>query len=116
MYGEVKNIGTLVSTGSISELIDPIMRLADPPKEFKSLVKFINANSEMLADSRMIFAAVPARAGLPNAFVAIELASAEDAAKFEPKLKGILPTILPTPEPTPVRAHEGSVAEGLDDR
>src|SRR5881394_1533850 len=42
MYGEVKNVGTLVSTGSIAELIDPVMKLADPPKEFKTLVKFIN--------------------------------------------------------------------------
>src|SRR5205814_5953445 len=39
IYGEVKNVGTLVSTGSIAELIDPVMKLADPPKEFKTLVK-----------------------------------------------------------------------------
>src|SRR5712691_5186305 len=34
IYGEVKNVGQLVSSGSIAELIDPIMRLASPPKEF----------------------------------------------------------------------------------
>jgi hypothetical protein len=101
IYGEVKNVGTLVSTGSLSELIDPIMKLADPPKEFRSLVKFINANAEMLADSRLAFASWPARPGIPRAFFAIELATPEDAIKFEPKLNRLLPTLLPTPTPTP---------------
>jgi len=109
IYGEIKNVGTLVSTGSIAELIDPITKLADPPKEFKALVKFINANAEMLADSRLVFATWPARAEIPNAFVAIELASAEDAAKFEPKLNRLLPTLLPTPTPTPSPVEEKPV-------
>lgn len=107
-YGEIKNVGTLFSTGSIAELIDPVMKLADPPKEFRELIKFINANAEMLADSRLIFAGWPARAGIPNAFVVIELASPEDAAKFEPKLNRLLPTILPTPRPTPSPGEEKS--------
>lgn len=101
IYGEVKNVGTLATTGSLAELIDPVMKLADPPKEFKTLVKFINANAETLADSRLLFATWPARPGVPNAFVVIELASSEDAVKFEPRLNRVLPTILPTPTPTP---------------
>lgn len=111
VYGEIKNVGTLVSTGSMSELIDPIMSLADPPKEMKALVKFINANAEMLADSRLVFASWPARAGIPKAFVAIELASPEDAVKFEPKLNRLLPTIIPTPTPTPEPTEEKSPAD-----
>ena len=101
VYGEVKNVGTLVHSGAFAELIDPVMKLADPPKEFKTLVKFLNTNAETLANSRLVFATWPARAGVPNAFFVIELASAEDAAQFEPKLNRVLPTILPTPTPTP---------------
>src|SRR2546427_8285364 len=102
LYGEVRNVGQLLSTGGAGEIVDPIMKLADPPKEFKSLVKFLNANAEMLAGSRLMFATWPAKVGLPNAFVAIELSSPEDAAKFEPKLNRLLPILLPTPTPTPV--------------
>jgi hypothetical protein len=113
VYGEVKSVGTLVSTGSIAELIDPIMKLADPPKEFKTLVKFINNNAEALADARLCFAAWPARPGVPNAFFVIELATAEDAEKFEPKLNRVLPTILPTPTPTPAEQPAKSKADAV---
>jgi len=102
IYGEVRNVGQLLSTGGAGDIVDPIMKLADPPKEFTSLIKFLNANAEMLAGSRLMFATWPAKAGIPNAFVAIELSSAEDAAKFEPKLNRLLPILLPTPTPTPV--------------
>lgn len=103
IYGELKNVGTLVHSGAFAELIDPVMKLADPPKEFKTLVKFINSNAETLANSRLVFATWPARAEIPNAFFVIEMATAEDAAQFEPKLNRVLPIILPTPTPTPTQ-------------
>ena len=101
VYGEVRNVGQLLSTGGAGEIIEPIMKLADPPREFTALVKFLNANADTLAASRLMFATWPARTGIPNAFVVIELASAEEAVKFEPKLNRLLPLILPTPTPTP---------------
>jgi|GEM_PF-401420 len=101
VYGEVRNVGTLLSTGGAGEIVDPILKLADPPKEFTALIKFLNANAEMLAGSRLMFATWPARPGIPNAFVAIEMSSPEDAIKFEPKLNRLLPMLLPTPTPTP---------------
>ncbi len=101
VYGEVRNVGTLLSTGGAGEIVDPILKLADPPKEFTALIKFLNANAEMLAGSRLMFATWPARTGIPNAFVAIEMSSPEDAIKFEPKLNRLLPVLLPTPTPTP---------------
>jgi hypothetical protein len=110
VYGEVKNVGTLVHTGAFAELIDPVMKLADPPKEFKTLVKFINNNAETLANARLVFATWPAQPGVPNALFVIEMTSAEDAAQFEPKLNRMLPSILPTPRPTPAPAEEKPAA------
>jgi len=110
VYGEVKNVGTLVHSGAFAELIDPVMKLADPPKEFRTLVKFVNTNAETLASSRLVFASWPAQPNLPSAFFVIELASADDAAKFEPKLNKVLPAILPTPTPSP-SASPGSSDE-----
>ena len=106
MYGEVRNIGQLMSTGGVGEIVDPIVKLADPPQEFKSIIKFLKTNSEALATARLLFATWPARNDVPDAFVAIEFATNDEAAKFAPKLETFLPTVLPpvtdpTPPPTP---------------
>jgi hypothetical protein len=102
MYGEVRNIGTLMSSGGAGEIVDPIIKLADPPEQFKSIIKFLKTNSEALATARLQFATWPVRSDLPYAFVAIEFATNEEAAKFSPRLETFLPTVLPpVPEPTP---------------
>ena len=112
LYGEVRNIGQLMSTGGAGEIVDPIIKLADPPKEFNSIIKFLKTNTEALASARLLFAAWPARTDVPNAFVAIEFSSAEEASKFAPKLEKFLPTVLPpvpdpTEEPSPAKAKLG---------
>jgi hypothetical protein len=101
VYGEVKNVGQVLRSGNIADLIDPIMKLADPPKEIKLLVKFANAHAESLSTARMVIAAWPAKRGLPQALMVIELSSADDARKFEAELRGFLPKIIPTPTPSP---------------
>jgi hypothetical protein len=107
LYGEVRNVGQLMSTGGAGDIIEPIIKLADPGKEFKSIVKFLKGNAEALATTRLLFATWPARTGIPNAFVAIEFPTAEEAAKFAPKLETFLPGILPpVKEPTPEPAAE----------
>ena len=102
LYGEVRNIGQLMSTGGAGEIVDPIIKLADPPAQFKSIIKFLKTNSEALATARLQFATWATRTDLPSAFVAVEFATNEEAAKFSPKLETFLPTVLPpVPEPTP---------------
>src|SRR5713226_4436084 len=65
LYGEVRNVGQLLSTGGAGEIVDPITKLAEPPKEFQSIIKFLKANSEALATSRLLFASSPARPEVP---------------------------------------------------
>jgi hypothetical protein len=114
VYGEVRNVGQLLSTGGAGEIVDPIMKLAEPPKEFQSIVKFLKSNSEALATSRLLFASSPARPEIPATFVAIEFSSPEEADKFAPKLEKFLPQILPpvpdatpTPDATPKAKPDG---------
>jgi hypothetical protein len=95
MYGEVRNVGALLTTGGAGEIVEPIIKLADPGPEFKSIVSFLKKNSEALATSRLMFATWPARTDIPTTFVAIEFATPEDAAKFAPKLETFLPTVMP---------------------
>src|SRR5882724_5582035 len=102
MYGEIRNVGQLMSSGGLGEIVDPIIKLADPPQQFKSIITFLKKNAEALASARLLFATWPARSDVPDAFVAIEFATNEEAAKFTPKLETFLPTVLPPiPQPTP---------------
>jgi hypothetical protein len=101
VYGEIKNFGQLIHSGSVADILDPIMKLAAPPKEFKSLVKFANAHAETLTSSRVVFAAWPVRAKLPQFLMAIEFSSPDEAQKFEPQLREFLPKIFPSPTPSP---------------
>src|SRR3989442_1231809 len=78
LYGEVRNVGQLLSTGGAGEIVDPIIKLADPPKEFKSIVKFLKSNSEVLEASRLLVAAWPARTNVPDFLVAIEFGTPEE--------------------------------------
>ena len=99
MYFEVRNVGTFLTTGGAGEIVDPVIKLADPGPQLKSLVKFLRDNAEPLASSRMMFATWPARSDIPSTMAALEFASADEAAKFAPRLETFLPTVLP---PVPV--------------
>ncbi len=114
MYGEARNVGQLLSTGGAGEIVDPIVKLADPGPEFKSIISFLKKNSEALSSSRLMFAVWPARTDVPSTLVAIEFPTNEDAVKFAPKLEKFLPTVLPPvpvqPEPSPTTTPSKSTS------
>src|SRR5215213_10066888 len=97
VYGEVRGEGQLIRSNVFNEVLEPVITLAGPPKELKASIKWLNAHADELMTSRMMVAAWPAIPEVPYAVVAIEFASPEEAAKFEPQLKEILPTVLPAP-------------------
>src|SRR5436190_33857 len=100
LYGEVRNVGQLLSNGGAGEIVDPIVKLSDPCPQFKSITSFLKKNSEVLAQARLMFTGMPVRTDVPMGFVAIEFPTDEDASKFAPKLETFLPTVLP-PAPAP---------------
>ena len=102
VYCEVRAVGGLVRSPGVNDLLDPMMKLGRPPKEFKTLVKWLNSHAEILAGSRMMVAGWPSRPNLPNVLVAIEFSSPEEAKKFYPELRDFLPKLLPTPTPPPI--------------
>jgi hypothetical protein len=102
VYCEVRAVGGLVRSPGVNDLLDPMMKLGRPPKEFKTLVKWLNSHAEILAGSRLMVAGWPSRPNLPNVLVAIEFSSPEEAKKFYPELRDFLPKLLPTPTPVPV--------------
>jgi len=101
IYCEIRGVGGLVRSSAVNDLLDPIMKLGGPPKEFKTVVKWLNAHADVLAGSRMMVAGWSSRPDLPNVVIAIEFASPEEAKKFYPELRDFLPKLLPTPTPAP---------------
>jgi hypothetical protein len=99
IYAEVRGAGALVRSNAVNELLEPVLKLAGPPKEFKSVVKWLNTHADEVMTSRLLVATWPTNLNLPQAMIAIEFASAEEAAKFVTPLNEFLPTLLPPSEP-----------------
>lgn len=99
IYVEVRGAGQLVRSNAVNELLEPVLKLAGPPKEFKSVVKWLNAHADEVMTSRLLVATWQSNPNLPQAIIAIEFASAEEAAKFVTPLNEFLPTVLPPSEP-----------------
>jgi len=111
IYGEVRGVGQVIRSSALTDLIEPILKLSAPPKEFKTVVKWLNAHSEDVMTSRLLVAAWPTGniKQAPETLIAIEFATAEEATKFAGTLNEFLPTIVPpqpTPEPSP-KSTEG---------
>ncbi len=100
IYGEVRGVGQLIRSSAVNDLLEPILKLSGPPKEFRTVVKWLNAHSEEVMSSRLLLATWPTTTAkqAPQAIIAIEFASAEDATKFAGTLNEFLPTIMPAPE------------------
>ncbi len=101
IYVEVRGVGQLIRSPALTDLLDPVMKLGGPPKEFKSLLSWLNSQADALAGSRMMVASWASRPGLPFVLMAIEFDSPEEAQKFDPKLRNFIPKLLPTPTPSP---------------
>jgi hypothetical protein len=109
IYGEARGVGQLIRSSALTDLLEPILKLSAPPKEFKTVVKWLNAHSEEVMTSRLLVAAWPTANAkqAPQTLIAIEFATAEEATKFAGTLNEFLPTIVPsaTPAPSPKSAE-----------
>ena len=101
IYGEVRSVGQLIRSNSVNEILEPILKLAGPPKEFRTVIKWLNTNADEVMSSRMIFAGWTAAKDVPDTLVAIEFASPEEANKFQLKLNPFLQKMLPPATPSP---------------
>ncbi len=101
VYGEVRGVGQLIRSPAANDLLDPLLKFGGPPKEFKTVLKWLDAHADVLTGSRMLVAGWPTKTDLPAVLIAIEFSSPEEAQKFEPELRRFMPTIAPKPAPTP---------------
>lgn len=66
VYSEIRNVGQLVRSNGLNELLDPLIKLAEPPQEFRTILKWLNTHAEALASSRMFVATCLVDLGSPQ--------------------------------------------------
>ena len=100
-YGEARNVGQLIRSESAHQLLEPVLKFAGPPLEFKSIVKFLDAHSEEVINSRLLVATWPNARNVPDYVIAIDFSATEEATKFSTTLDPFLNKVLPPTEETP---------------
>jgi hypothetical protein len=111
VYAEARGVGQLIRSSAVTDVLDPILKLGGPPKEFIDGINWLKAHADNLMTSRMIVAAWPTMQDLPDVVVAIEFSSPEEAVKFESQFKRIMTKILP-PVPAESSASPEKKMEG----
>jgi hypothetical protein len=71
IYVEIRNVGQLLTSSSVSELLEPVMKLAGPPKEFRTAVKWLMSHTEPVLTSRMLLATWPTAKNEPDVLISI---------------------------------------------
>ncbi len=94
LHVEVRKIGQLVRSGEVKTALAALRLTGETPKEFNELFAFLSANAEDLDEARIVVSTIAARKNLPQTLVALELSSAERAAKFEPNLRAFISQTL----------------------
>ncbi|HEY0081764.1 MAG TPA: hypothetical protein VGB61_03150, partial [Pyrinomonadaceae bacterium] len=121
IYAEMRMVGRQAGSPEMLQLLAPFgLEGSGAPAELPALHEFLKSHAEKLMTSRLMFAMMPARSGLPEMLLAVEMSSAEEARKFVPELKEFVAAQLaPAPRDraklnstTPVAAPaEGSPAK-----
>jgi hypothetical protein len=109
VYAEMRMVGQNIDSQEIAGLIAPLS-LGGAPDELLNFYEFLKAHAEPLTTARLMFAALPVRAGLPEVLVAVEMPSVEEARKFLPELRqfiatNVAPNLPVAPDATPEAAN-----------
>jgi hypothetical protein len=114
VYAEVRRVGALSQTEEVKSAVATLTLLGGAEaKPLTDAYTFVSGSAEALGESRLVFAFLPARQGLPQGLLAVELESAAAAAAFEPKFRRMLgeqvrplkEAIDPQPAPTGAKAR-----------
>lgn len=103
IYAEVRGVGQLVHSSAATDVLEPILKLGGPEGEVVDFIEWLKAHADQLMSSRMMIAAWPTITDVPDAVIAIEFSSTEEATKLESQLNGILAKVVPpiTPDDSP---------------
>ncbi|MDQ5844028.1 MAG: DUF3352 domain-containing protein [Acidobacteriota bacterium] len=106
IYGEIRNVGQVARSPAVNDLLQPLIKIVGAPKEFKTIIKWINSHGEALASSRMFVASWPVKPAFPQLLMAVEFPTPDEARKFESELRRFVPTLTATPTPSPAASPD----------
>ncbi|MDX6268921.1 MAG: hypothetical protein QOD28_144 [Acidobacteriota bacterium] len=88
IYAEMRAVGRHAGSQEIAQLVAPFnLEGGGAPDELLALYDFLKSHADDLMTARVMFATMPARAGLPEVLLAVEMPSIEEARKFVPELR-----------------------------
>ncbi|HLL15673.1 MAG TPA: DUF3352 domain-containing protein [Pyrinomonadaceae bacterium] len=101
VYAEMRAVGRHANSQEIAQLLAPFgLEGSGAPAELLALYEFIKSHADALMTARLMFAAMPARAGVPETLLAVEMPSVEEARKFVPELKQFVAANVAPPTKT----------------
>jgi hypothetical protein len=102
-YAEVRAVGRNAASQEIAQLVAPFtLEKGSAPDEWLKLYEFARSHADELMSARLMIAAMPARAGLPDMLLAVEMPSVEEARKFVPELRRLVTAnVAPPSNPAP---------------
>lgn len=87
-YAELRHIGTLAQASELKTAVAGMKLMGETEtKPVIDLIGFITENYEPLAETRAVMLFMAARPRVPEALLALEFPTAQDAAAFEPKYR-----------------------------
>jgi hypothetical protein len=87
-YVELRRLGTVAQTNELKTAVAGMKLIGDAEtKPVTDLVEFVSENYELLAETRAVVLFMAARPRVPEALLALEFPTAQDAAAFEPKYR-----------------------------
>lgn len=108
IYAEMRAVGQYADSQEIAQLLAPFNFKGSGNDELLALYEFIKSQADALMTSRLMFATMPTRAGLPEMLLAVEMPSAEEARKFVPELRQFVASSVKPPPPVAPSATTAS--------
>ena len=68
VYSEVRGVGQLIRSPAVTDLLDPVMKLGGPPKEFNTILKWLNTQADALATFAHVCGQLADKTQPPNGF------------------------------------------------
>ncbi|MDQ1590860.1 MAG: hypothetical protein QOG71_1487 [Pyrinomonadaceae bacterium] len=88
IYAEMRAVGRHAGSQEIAQLVAPFnLEGGGAPDELLALYEFLKSHADDLMTARVMFATMPARSGVPEVLLAVEMPSVEEARKFVPELR-----------------------------
>jgi hypothetical protein len=99
IYAEMRAVGRHANSQEVAQLLAPLtFEGSVAPDELLALYEFIKSHADALMTSRLMYATMPARGGVPDMLLALEMPSVEEARKFVPELRQfVAANIAPQP-------------------